>query len=576
MDVNLKIEPSEHPKLSDNDTTPLREEPATSPKIFVSNATSTGTDAGWESDDAEENVVIPKRDPDDNYFDDLVAPRQKDVKDENPPKLEDANIDWDGFDKDWDVIPNGFTKREHLDDMDLGNGPETQQAGEASPELQALLDQEALLKKLTEQAGEEEASTSSHSKKRKKHKKNKSRHHEERERIRSPGPSRDNNEDKRVRRHSPSPDRESRRSVLNRSPRRRSPSLPREDEYRREERSLSGSRAGISNNNEGERTYKRRRSSDAQRDDFNGSKRSRDSSTLSYSKNHSKKCEPESKKDFEELKLRDDEKGRLVRLVDPSKLIQAAPEPQPPKLTAREKQRANVERTRLTVVQMELESSKAPKEEFLMVDTISKMPISLSFMTQDIFENPSPLQNNFNVSYNFNSISGTYINISKWGLEALPKDTVKILNILGINSDSLKKIEANTVTPQRILKLRKLAAENGELDVKLEDLMSSGTGLYRTMGTQTIKQPSNNTKDMGTQTKPMKENAENYAIWQDPKFDIINLTQTQTNVMFALKELSECMPSQLWAEQLYKPLKNALFIKRNAIKDPRLTRNSYN
>ncbi|XP_068144514.1 protein panoramix [Drosophila tropicalis] len=225
---------------------------------------------------------------------------------------------------------------------------------------------------------------------------------------------------------------------------------------------------------------------------------------------------------------------------------------------------------------MELKSSKAPEEEFLLVDTISKMPISLSFMTQDIFENPSPLQNNFNVAYKFNSISGTDINISKWGLEALPMETTKILNILGINSESLKKIEANTVTPQRILKLRKQAAENGELDIKVEDLMSTGTALYRTMGTQTTQQSSNNSKDIGTQTKPLKENTENNAIWQNPTFDIINLTQTQTNVMFALKELSECMPNQLWAEQLYKPLRDALFIKRNAIKDPRLTRNSYN
>ncbi|XP_064556093.1 protein panoramix [Drosophila montana] len=265
------------------------------------------------------------------------------------------------------------------------------------------------------------------------------------------------------------------------------------------------------------------------------------------------KTEPE---ELDFVPVHADEK--IVKVVNINKLMQPAAADTGPPPTILEKRRLAVERTKSVLNLMRLKASKAPETLFLVVDTIRKLPSRASYMNSDLFMNPSPLCNNFNVTYKFNSTSASNINLTKWGLERLPESTAALLRLTGIDVARLMELKEN---PKMALhKLRSTQqAENGTEDESLS------TGLYKSVSTQTDARLSNRSRDVGVQAMPA---APRGVYWLDPRFDQADLTQQHTNVLLALKELCATNPSSSsWADKLFRELRHALAIKRAEVKE---------
>ncbi|XP_001360439.2 protein panoramix [Drosophila pseudoobscura] len=271
----------------------------------------------------------------------------------------------------------------------------------------------------------------------------------------------------------------------------------------------------------------------------------------------------DSDSELEWIYVRDDE--RHIKVVNLEKLCQqeqneavaeaANPEPSPQKLTKREKGDLAESRAKQVLELFERKKLEDQEEEFLMVDTIHKVPKSESFMSKEAFENPSPICNNYNVVYEFNSAPGTRIDLAKWGLEALPDSTRDLLRILAYDVDHLKQAQLKAQPNQRILKLKQEQLFNSPFSEPEE---FDSAALYMNASTQTDFRP--HTHSVGTQAK--LEGQLRGAFWQEPDFDMTFLTTPQTNVMFSLQELCRTLPSPAHAFRLYQALLPALVNRR--------------
>ncbi|XP_033248208.1 protein panoramix-like isoform X1 [Drosophila miranda] len=271
----------------------------------------------------------------------------------------------------------------------------------------------------------------------------------------------------------------------------------------------------------------------------------------------------DSDSEFEWIYVRDDE--RHIKVVNREKLCQqeqneavaetANPEPSPQKLTKREKGNLAESRAKQVLELFEQKKLDDQEEEFLMVDTIHKVPKSESFMSKEAFENPSPICNNYNVVYEFNSAPGTRIDLAKWGMEALPDSTRDLLRILAYDVDHLKQAQLKAQPNQRILKLKQEQLFNSPFSEPEE---FDSAALYINASTQTDFRP--HTHSVGTQAK--LEGQPRGAFWQEPDFDMTFLTTPQMNVMFSLQELCRTLPSPAHACILYQALQPALDNKR--------------
>ncbi|XP_070069673.1 protein panoramix [Drosophila takahashii] len=257
------------------------------------------------------------------------------------------------------------------------------------------------------------------------------------------------------------------------------------------------------------------------------------------------------------IPVRPDEK--YIRPVSFSNLAERPPpknELNTDNLSKADKRNLAIARAELVLELFEKRANKEVAEEFHMVDTICKLPVNESFRNQDCFENPSPICNNMNVVYEFNSTPGTRIDLAKWGLQGVPQATGKLLRLLGIDVARLKQIQSTAKPSQRILKLKKEKLEQG-----LAPTEEDGTAtLYKNAATQTERRTA--TRDEGTQVR--LESNQKGAFWEHPSFDPMNLTQHQSNVMLALQEIYKKLPSPAVAGELYKALKPVLAISRAA------------
>lgn len=255
-----------------------------------------------------------------------------------------------------------------------------------------------------------------------------------------------------------------------------------------------------------------------------------------------------------------------VKVVNIKKLLPNAEVPaqaSAPPLTIREKRRLAVERVKTVLNLMKLKASKVQETEFLVVDTIRQLPRDTSFMSCAIFENPSPLCNNYNVRYKFNSTSASNINITKWGLEAMPLVTSELLRLTGIDVTRLMQLKQNSKMPLQKLRLKEQAerAANQAVDE------SVSTGLYSSVSTQTDGRIGQYTRDIGIQAMPSSSSQQQGIFWLDSRFCETDVSQQHANVMLALKELCATAPrSTYWADELFKALRPALAIKRNELK----------
>ncbi|XP_030381735.1 protein panoramix [Scaptodrosophila lebanonensis] len=245
-------------------------------------------------------------------------------------------------------------------------------------------------------------------------------------------------------------------------------------------------------------------------------------------------------------------KGELtVKLRKLDNLLDGPPTQPTAPLTVREKRALAVERVTKLLTLIRLKSTKAPETEFLVVDTISKLPESKSYMNQGIFENPSPICNNFNVMYKFNSIAGQRFSLAKWGLEELPAATTELLRLTGIDAARLKELQLSTKLSQRILKLKERAAANANSS-NMDDFTTS---LSANASTQTEIR----TKDAQVQARLESSSA----FWSNPDFDETRMTQLQANVMYTLQALCKSVPNAASAGKLYKLLHPALSLIRS-------------
>lgn len=251
--------------------------------------------------------------------------------------------------------------------------------------------------------------------------------------------------------------------------------------------------------------------------------------------------------------VRPEEKS--IKVININKLKQTAPEPPP--LTIQEKRRRGLERAKKVLELMDLKASKEPETEFLVVNTIRKIPKLGGYMNSHTFEYPSPLCNNFNVRYKFNSTSASNINLKKWGLEPLPGATKELLRLTGIDVTRLMELQQSF--KMTIQKLRFMhQKENGDSS-QIED-EPLYTGLYKAVSTQTDPRMLSHGRNVGVQAFPPSHEG---VYWLNPRFNDSDLTQQQTNVLLALKELTASAPSSsLWADRIFRELRNALAIKR--------------
>lgn len=254
-----------------------------------------------------------------------------------------------------------------------------------------------------------------------------------------------------------------------------------------------------------------------------------------------------------------------VKVINIRKLLpdtEASPQAAPP-LSIRDKRRLAVERVQKVLSLLKLKASKAPETEFLVVDTIRQLPRDASFMSCAIFENPSPLCNNFNVRYKFNSTSASNINITKWGLEPLPQVTTELLRLAGIDVARLLELKQNSKMP--LQKLRQKEQAERAANQPVDETIS--TGLYSSVSTQTDGRIGQNTREVGVQAMPVSSSLQQGIFWLDSRFSETDVSQQHANVMLALKELCATAPrSTYWADELFKALRPALAIKRAEVK----------
>ncbi|EDV55444.1 protein panoramix [Drosophila erecta] len=292
------------------------------------------------------------------------------------------------------------------------------------------------------------------------------------------------------------------------------------------------------NRNDGDhrshKTYKKRNSSGSSQTDGPPEKKIRDAE-LDY------------------VPVRADE--QYIRLVNFSNLIEHQPpqvEPNTVNLSKADKRGLAVARAELVLEQIQQMANKEEPPEFHMVDTICKLPVNESFRNQDCFENPSPICNNMNVVYKFNSTPGTRIDLAKWGLEAVPQATKRLLRLLGIDVARLKELQSKVKPSQRILKLKKEQLEQGLAPTNENETAT----LFKNAATQTKGRT--DTHDAGTQVR--LESQPNGAFWQNPNFNPLDLTQQQSNVMLAIQEIYKTLPNATLAAKLYNALRPALAI----------------
>ncbi|BFG05737.1 protein panoramix [Drosophila madeirensis] len=261
--------------------------------------------------------------------------------------------------------------------------------------------------------------------------------------------------------------------------------------------------------------------------------------------------------DEEWIYVRDDE--RQIRVVNPDRLFQpeqgkAVAEPAPETLTKREKINLAVGRAKKVLELYERKKTNAQEDEFLMVNTIHKVPKSNSFMTQEEFENPSPICNNQNVIYEFNSTPGTRIDLAKWGLETVPNSTRELLRLLSYDVDHLKQDRLKAQPSQRILKLKQEQLFNAPSEPEECDPAS----LLRTTSTQTDRRT--HTESVGTQVNLQGQSTGVY--WQDPDIDKTLLTTDQKNLTLTLQKITRNLPSPALAEKMVIVLQSVLHIQR--------------
>lgn len=257
---------------------------------------------------------------------------------------------------------------------------------------------------------------------------------------------------------------------------------------------------------------------------------------------------------------------KQVKVINIKKLLpvtEASVQASAPPQDVREKRRLAVERVKTVLSLLKLKASKAQETEFLVVDTIRQLPRDTSFMSCAIFDNSSPLCNNFNVRYKFNSTSASNINMTKWGLEPMPRVTTELLRLTGIDVMRLMQLKQNSKMPLQKLRLKEQAdrAANRAVDE------SMSTGLYSSVSTQTDGRIGQFTRDIGIQAMPVSSSQQQGIFWLDSRFCETNVSQQHANVMLALKELCATAPrSTYWADELFKALRPALAIKRNELK----------
>lgn len=263
---------------------------------------------------------------------------------------------------------------------------------------------------------------------------------------------------------------------------------------------------------------------------------------------------PKPDPEFDGIPVRSDE--RQIRLVQSSRLFAPKQEVVQHKinLSPPDKRNRATARAELALQLFQKKRDDQEQNEVQVVETVSKLPVSESFRNQDSFENPSPICNNMNVTYAFNSVPGTKIEFGKWGLETVPQATRELLRVLGISLERLKQIQITAKPSQRILKLKKEQLEKGLSPAEETETAT----LYKNAATQT--EGVSSTRSVETQVR--FENQDSGAFWQDPNFDVTDLTQQQSNVMFALMELFTTVPDSTWAQTLYRALEPALHIKR--------------
>ncbi|KAH8336864.1 hypothetical protein KR059_006172 [Drosophila kikkawai] len=269
------------------------------------------------------------------------------------------------------------------------------------------------------------------------------------------------------------------------------------------------------------------------------------------------------KPDLDYVPVRDDEKR--LRVVKTSNLLESAPKPPKmfPKmenLSKQDKRNLGVARAQLALELFQKNANKDDEREVLMVETMCKLPVHDSFRNQNGFENPSPLCNNMNVVYEFNSAPGTRIELSKWGLEVLPRRIRELCRILGIDIHRLKEIQKTATPSQHILKLKK---EQMELGVGSEEAEADKATLFKNADTQTDHKTF--TQDAGTQAR-LEAPPMDSTFWQKRSFNPTDLSQQQSNVMYALQEIARAIPDDSIAETLYRRLGPALAIVRHTIR----------
>ncbi|KAH8253566.1 hypothetical protein KR032_006001 [Drosophila birchii] len=271
-----------------------------------------------------------------------------------------------------------------------------------------------------------------------------------------------------------------------------------------------------------------------------------------------RRIKPE-KPDLDYVSVRTEE--MRLRVVKASNLFESQTPKLVPKtenLSIKDKRQLGVARAQLALQLFEKNANKEDERDALMVDTMCKLPVHDSFRNQNCFENPSPLCNNRNVAYEFNTAPGTRIDLAKWGLEVLPEPIRVLCRILGIDIHRLKELRRTATPSQRILKLKQERMEQG---VGSEDADADKATLYKNAATQADIKTS--THEIGIQAR-MEAPPKGSTFWQKPTFSATELTQQQSNVMYALQELTKAIPNAALAETLYRRLGPALAIARQS------------
>ncbi|KAH8271587.1 hypothetical protein KR018_010156 [Drosophila ironensis] len=493
MDMRIKREPKQEPvpQLNDNDDTPLRagagsgaESRPESPDAEYLQPMDNPSIAGWESDPESEGSRSSMEE---------VKPEMKpEMKPEPETQFLDEMLE-DNFDNvgNLDGLPSQYSSKDELNEMDL-DGPSTSRQARLGDETENLVaTKQEILKQLEMFSDEDEPKDCPRSKSKSK----KSKKHRSEKKSESAA-----------------------KESTQRSP---------HDKHR-------------SSHDKHRSSHDRHRS---RHDSHKESKRA--------------KIEQPDREDLDGIPVRSDE--RQLRVVLPSELLPAppaecppsVPPPPPPSqhLSQQDKRNLGIERAETVLQLYDMQTAEAQEEvtEVLMVDTVAQMPVSETYQSQNSFENPSPICNNYNVEYEFNSPPGTYINLEKWGLVTVPEATRELLRILGINLQRLQEIQDTTTVSSHILKLIQERLDQGLSPA--EEECNSAT-LFKNAATQTTREPER--PDPGARC----------AFWQAPNFSAIGMTQAQANVLFALEELQQTLPSASWAEALFMALKPALQMQR--------------